>query len=620
MYIPYNSRKDYHKSKFGAVEEGTPVVFRIVMPRNFSVSAVCFVIREEFSREKQQLSMQWDCMQGDSEEWWRIEFTPKRAGLYFYHFEYDTPFGRSVILLEKNGCATLNSVGRDWQMTVYEKGFTVPDKFKGGIIYQIFPDRFAFSEKAKKNVPSNRVLRSDRDNEPYWKPNKQGITLNNDFFGGDLEGIRQKLLYLKSLNVTCIYLNPIFKANSNHRYDTGDYLSVDPLLGDEKDFENLCRDAKKEGISIILDGVFSHTGDDSVYFNKYSNYSSLGAYQSKNSPYYNWYKFRSFPDDYECWWGIKILPEVTEENEDFLSFITGENGVLRKWMRLGADGWRLDVADELPDVFLDRLRSAVKAEKEDALILGEVWEDASNKVSYSVRRRYLLGKQLDSVMNYPFAEAIIRFVRTGDTSAFSESIMTVLENYPKTVVDALMNHIGSHDTMRVINALVGESLANKSRDWQSGRKLSSEDYAKGIRLVKLASVIQFTLPGIPSVYYGDEIGMQGYADPFNRSCFIEENAEKGLLEHYRQLGKIRRENTCFKEGEFEILSCERACIAYVRQDESCAVLVIANRNETEIDYYLNEQWHFGEVIFGVEECSRFVKIPALSAVMIKIRK
>ncbi len=620
MYIPYNSRKDYHKSKFGAVEEGTPVVFRIVMPRNFSVSAAYLVIREEFSREKQQLSMQWDCMQGDSEEWWKIEFTPESEGLYFYHFEYDTPFGRSVILLEKNGFGTLNSSGKDWQMTVYEKGFTAPDKFKGGIIYQIFPDRFAFSGKVKKNVPSNRVLRCDRENEPYWKPNEKGITLNNDFFGGDLEGIRKKLPYLKSLNVTCIYLNPIFRANSNHRYDTGDYLSVDPLLGDEKDFKNLCRDAKKEGISIILDGVFSHTGDDSVYFNKYSNYSSLGAYQSKNSPYYNWYKFRSFPDDYECWWGIKILPEVTEENEDFLRFITGENGVLRKWMRLGADGWRLDVADELPDVFLDRLRCAVKEEKEDALILGEVWEDASNKVSYSVRRRYLLGKQLDSVMNYPFAEAIIRFVRTGDTSSFGESIMTVLENYPKTVVDVLMNHIGSHDTMRIINALAGESLANKSRDWQSGRKLSKEDYAKGIRLVKLASVIQFTLPGIPSIYYGDEIGMQGYADPFNRACFIEENAEESLLEHYRKLGKIRTENSCFKEGSFKILSCERACIAYVRQDESSAVLVIVNRNETEIDYYLNEEWHFGEVIFGAEECSRFVKIPALSSVMIKIRK
>lgn len=617
MYIPYNSRKDYHKSIFGAVEENTPVVFRIVMPRNFSVSAAYLSVKEEFSHEKKLISMEWECMQGENEEWWRVEFTPDKAGLYFYHFEYDTPFGRSVILLNKEGYGILNTPGRDWQLTVYEKGFTAPDKFKGGIIYQIFPDRFAFSGKEKKDIPSYRILRNDRENEPYWKPDEKGITLNNDFFGGDLEGIRKKLDYLQSLGVSCIYLNPIFKAHSNHRYDTGDYLIIDPLLGDEKDFQKLCRDAKKKGISIILDGVFSHTGDDSVYFNKYSNYPSVGAYQSQNSPYYNWYKFRNFPDDYECWWGIKILPEVTEENEDFLDFIAGEKGVLRKWMKLGADGWRLDVADELPDVFLDRLRKAVKAEKEDALVLGEVWEDASNKVSYSVRRRYLLGKQLDSVMNYPFADAIIHFVRTGDTSSFSETVLTVLENYPKTVVDVLMNHIGSHDTMRIINALAGESLANKPRSWQSGKKLSDYDYERGIKLVKLASSVQFTLPGIPSVYYGDEIGMQGYADPFNRGCFIEENAEKSLLEHYRKLGNIRRSNSCFKEGSFRFISCERACIAFVREDENQSILVIANRNETDIEYYLHDEWHSAEVIYGEGECSYFVKVPQMSAVILR---
>lgn len=617
MYIPYNSRKEYHKNKFGAVQEGTPIVFRIVMPRSFSVSYAFLAVKEEFTQERQLISMEWECMQGDSEEWWRVEFTPSKAGLYFYHFEYDTPFGRSVILLNKEGYGILNASGSDWQLTVYEKGFSSPDKFKGGIIYQIFPDRFAFSGKDKKDIPSYRILRSDRENEPYWKPDEKGITLNNDFFGGDLEGIRQKLDYLESLGVTCIYLNPIFKAHSNHRYDTGDYLSIDPLLGDEKDFSKLCSDAKKKGISVILDGVFSHTGDDSVYFNKYSSYPSVGAYQSKESPYYNWYKFRSFPDDYECWWGIKILPEVTEENEDFLGFIAGENGVLRKWMKLGADGWRLDVADELPDVFLDRLREAVKAEKSDALVLGEVWEDASNKVSYSVRRRYLLGRQLDSVMNYPFAEAIIRFARTCDTSSFSETVMTVLENYPKTVVDVLMNHIGSHDTVRIINALAGESLMNKSRSWQSGKRLSPESYEKGIKLVKLSSVIQFTLPGIPSIYYGDEIGMQGYADPFNRGCFVEENAEKSLLEHYRKIGEIRRKHTCFKEGDFRFVSCERACIAYIREDENDSLLIIANRNETDIEYYLHEEWHSSELIFGEGKSSYFVKVPAMSAVILK---
>ncbi len=617
MYIPYNSRKDYHKSHFGAVEAGTEVVFRIVMPRNFSVSAAYLALTEEFSRSKQLLSMQWERMEGDNEEWWRVSFNPPKEGLYFYHFEYDTPFGRSMIFRHEGGCGRFASQGTSWQMTVYEKDFSVPEKFCGGIIYQIFPDRFAFSGKEKKNIPEYRILRNDYQNEPVWQPDEKGITQNCDFFCGDLEGICEKLDYISSLGVTCIYLNPIFKAHSNHRYDTGDYLSIDPLLGDEQDFVRLCNQAHKRGMSVILDGVFSHTGDDSVYFNKYSNYPDLGAYQSENSPYYNWYKFKSFPDDYECWWGIKILPEIMEENEDFLEFITGENGVLRKWMRLGADGWRLDVADELPDVFLDRVRSAVKAENKEAFVLGEVWEDASNKVSYSVRRRYLLGKQLDSVMNYPFADAIIRFARTGETAHFKEAVMSVLENYPKCVVDVLMNHIGTHDTMRIINALAGESLVNKSRSWQSGRHLSDEDYKKGVSLVKLAATVQYTLPGIPSLYYGDEIGMQGYADPFNRGFFLPENAEKTLLEYYKKLGKIRREFSCFEKGDFSFVSCERACIAFIRRDKNSEVLVIANRNETEIEYYLHEEWQNSKLLLGGGECTHFVKVPAMSAVILK---
>ncbi len=596
---------------------GEEVVFRVVMPRSFSVSCVYLAVSEEFSHSRQLIPMQWERMEGESEEWWRVSFTPETEGLYFYHFEYDTPFGRSNIYKVKNGCGALNSSGPAWQMTVYSADFNITKKFEGGVIYQIFPDRFNFSGKEKKNVPSYRILRTDTENEPYWKPDEKGITLNNDFFCGDLEGITEKLDYLKSLGVTCIYLNPIFKAHSNHRYDTGDYMSIDPLLGDEKDFKTLCDKAHERNISVILDGVFSHTGDDSVYFNRYSNYNSLGAYQSTESPYYNWYKFKKFPDDYECWWGIKILPEVMEENEDFLNFISGENGVLRHWMRLGADGWRLDVADELPDVFLDRLRKAVKAENENSLIIGEVWEDASNKVSYSDRRRYLLGKQLDSVMNYPFADALIRFARTGETEHFEEAVMTVLENYPKCVVDNLMNHIGTHDTMRVINALVGESLTNRSRSWQAGRKLKQEAYEKGIKLVRLAAAVQFALPGIPSIYYGDEIGMQGYRDPFNRGYFREEEAEKSLLEYYKKLGKIRQENSCFKEGDFRFVSCERACVAFVRCDENSQVLVIANRNETDIEYYLHEEWQSKEIILGEGECKHFVKVPAMSTIILR---
>ena len=459
MYIPYNSRLEYHKSIFGAVKTDQTVTFRIILPRDFCCHAAKLVIKKAEDEQYSCIDMQWDCMEGFGEEWWKIDFTAEEAAIYKYHFEYDTSWGTSRIYTVGNGIAAIQSEGDDWQLTVYDKKFRTPDRFKGGVIYQIFPDRFAFSGTKKKNVPTDRVLRTDRDGDPYWMPTSDGKVLNNDYFGGDLKGIEKKLGYLKDLGVTCIYLNPIFEAQSNHRYDTADYENIDSLLGTEKDFSSLCKEADKLGIKIILDGVFNHTGDDSKYFNRYGRYPDLGAYQSPDSPYYNWYKFNNWPDDYESWWGIKILPEVNEDNPDFIEYITGKNGIARKWLRLGASGWRLDVADELPDEFLDKFRKAVKEEKNDALVLGEVWEDASNKSSYGKLRRYLLGEQLDSVMNYPFANAVIDFIRNASAELFASRVMNITENYPKEVLDVLMNHLSTHDTMRAITALAGESCS-----------------------------------------------------------------------------------------------------------------------------------------------------------------
>ncbi|MCQ2484961.1 MAG: glycoside hydrolase family 13 protein [Clostridia bacterium] len=598
MYIPYNSRYEYHKSIFGAVEEGQSLVFRIILPRDFCCTAARLVIKEESWEEPWQIDMLWDCMQGDGEEWWRIDFLPKFSGLYEYHFEYDTPWGTSRIFHAGDGAGAISDSGDEWQMTVYDEAFETPQWLKGGIIYQIFPDRFNSSGEEKQNVPADRVMRTDRDGDPYWKPDKNGRVWNNDYFGGDLKGIEQKLPYLKSLGVTCIYLNPIFEAQSNHRYDTADYTKIDSLLGTEEDFRRLCAEAGKQGIKIILDGVFSHTGNDSKYFNQYGRYDTVGAYQSKNSKYFNWYKFNEWPDDYTSWWGIKILPEVIEENPDFVEYITGKNGVARKWLRAGASGWRLDVADELPDEFLDAFRCAVKAEKKDSVVLGEVWEDASNKASYGSRRRYLQGRQLDSVMNYPFADAIIDFVRSSGAELFSSRIMTIVENYPKKVLDVLMNHIATHDTMRAITALAGESCAYRDRYWQSEHSLSDEEYQNGIRLLKMASAIQFTLPGVPSIYYGDEAGMQGYKDPFNRRCFPWGNENKELTEWYRKLGKVRTQNNVFVDGKIDILSAAAGCVAYSRKTEQNAILIIANSNAHPITYYVSDEWNNAEDLLG----------------------
>ena len=615
-HIPYNSRNTLHKSPFGAVREGSNIVFKVVLPRNLQVSHVDLVIKSD-TGDYEYHSMNWLSMQGEGEEWWALGFDAGKADIYFYHFEYDTPWGRSVIRHNGDCLGTLSMGKNDWQLSGYAKDFSTPDWLKGGVFYQIFPDRFYNSGQKKKNIPEGRKLRDDIFSEPEWKPTKDGKVLNNDYFCGDLKGIEQKLDYIESLGVTCIYLNPIFEAQSNHRYDTADYSKIDPLLGTEKDLKSLCEKAKSKGISIILDGVFSHTGDDSIYFNKYGRYDTVGAFQSKASPYYSWYKFIDYPNDYHSWWGISILPEVKEESPEFIEFIAGEKGIARKWLKCGVRGWRLDVADELPDEFLDAFRSAVKAENPEALVLGEVWEDASNKFSYGQRRRYFGGKQLDSVMNYPFAEAIISFIRTGEVEGFSEKIITILENYPKCAVDVLMNHIGTHDTMRAITQLVGESCEYRDRNWQSGRVLSEEKYGLGIKLMKLAAVIQFTLPGVPCIYYADEAGMQGYKDPFNRYCYPWGKENKDLLCFYQDLGKMRKDCECLKDGEFSTVSEMLGCLAFTRKSGNSEILVIVNRNEHEIDYYLPEYWHNARAVFGESMMGNKAKLKALGYIILK---
>ena len=587
-FLPYNSRDKFFKDKFGSVVTNEEIHFRICMPRSFCCQSAFLMIKRDDGDFVEQ-KMYWAGMCGDDAEMWDIYTHIEKEGLYWYHFDYVSSYGRGSILESHDGLGIFSGgfgTKKDWQLTVSKANVKTPDWIKGGIIYQIFPDRFYNSKKPKKNVPTDRILRDDWGNCPIWEPNFDGKVLNNDFFGGDLEGIRMKLPYLKSLGVTCIYLNPIFESHSNHRYDTADYSKIDPLLGDEEDFKNLCSTAKDMGIHIILDGVFSHTGDDSVYFNRKNRYKTLGAYNSKESPYYKWYKFVHYPDEYQSWWGFKTLPEVIEEGEEYRQFINGKGGIIEKWLTLGADGFRLDVADELPDIFIDELHDRLKSTKPYALLMGEVWEDATTKHSYGYRRRYLLGDQFDSVMNYPFANAILEFCRMGNAEKFMASIMKIVENYPKECLNVMMNHIGTHDTERAITKIVGESCEYRDRKWQSQRFLSDASYKKGVKLLKCAAVLQYTLPGVPSVYYGDEAGMQGYKDPFNRGCYPWGNENKELVTFYEFLGKVRLQNKVFKEGDFIPVSSALGCVAYRRFNQFGDIMVIVNRNDHPITYRL----------------------------------
>ena len=339
LFVPFNSRDLRHKSHFGSSAAGESLWLSVCMPRDMKCSGVYLVCGRD-GCEKDYIKLDWKSTDGLT-EWWSTEYAFPEPGLYFYHFEYDTSWGRGRIFLHSAGKGYFSETGREWQQTVYDENFETPLWFQGGVMYQIFPDRFYFSGEKKKNVPSDRVMHKSFDEVPEWHENKELHRWNADFFGGDLKGIQMKLPYLKDLGVTCIYLNPIFESNSNHRYNTGDYEKIDPLLGDEKDFKNLCSEAEKEGIRIILDGVFSHTGEKlyfsgldhlGIYFNKYNRYDSVGAYNSQSSPYYGWYNFRNWNEDYDSWWGVKSLPETNEENESFSEFITGEKGVIEKWM------------------------------------------------------------------------------------------------------------------------------------------------------------------------------------------------------------------------------------------------------------------------------------------------
>ncbi|MCI8497133.1 MAG: glycoside hydrolase family 13 protein, partial [Clostridiales bacterium] len=413
------------------------------------------------------------------------------------------------------------------------------------------------------------------------------------------------------------YLNPIFESHSNHRYDTADYSRIDPLLGNEEDLKRLCSRAKEYGIRILLDGVFSHTGSDSVYFNREGRYPAPGAYQSQQSPYFSWYQFQHWPERYSSWWGFETLPEVHETSPAFLDYLLGKDGIVRKWLRCGVSGWRLDVADELPDQFLEALRRCVKEESADHLILGEVWEDASNKESYGHRRAFLLGSQLDSVMNYPFRAAVLDFLRGGTAQAFLEAVLTVVENYPPQVLPLLMNHIGTHDTERALTMLGGEPLNGRDREWQAHRTLSGQERERGLALLRLAALLQYTLPGVPCVYYGDEAGMEGYRDPFNRGCYLWGQEDSSLVEWYRVLGCVRRCQAVLKNGAFLPVEGHDGTLCFARQDENGVLLTAVNRTDSPSVLNLPEQYR--QLTFLAGEASLeggALTLPPLSGVIL----
>ncbi len=566
MNLYHDSRDIRYRSPLGAVETNTHITIKI----RVQASCVSSVMLRLWINETERFLD----MRSEGGDIYSVGFdAPESPMLLWYGFKVEADGETAFYSTAPDG---LGGVGQkvdkilsSYQITVYEHGFKTPDWFKNSIMYQIFPDRFfGVQSGAPVKKREEYVIHGDWydplafDDHPY----EYGPACN-DFYGGNLAGITAKLPYLHDLGISVIYLNPIFDAYSNHKYDTADYMRIDPMFGDEKDFSTLCAEAEKLGIKIILDGVFSHTGSDSVYFNKYGKYGEhSGAYRDPHSRYRSWYNLHG-DGGYDSWWGCSNLPNVNEMNDGYLDFILrGENSVVKKWLRLGASGWRLDVADELPDEFIEILRREVKSVKPDAVIIGEVWEDASNKIAYGKQRKYFFGKELDGVMNYVLKDSFIGFLlKSFDAETLDRRVMSLVENYPAEALYSLMNIVGTHDTKR-IKTVLGEFSGdeNMNRDEKAAARLSAPQETLAIKRVKLISFMQMTFFGVPCVYYGDEIGMQGLSDPHNRMPYTWRVVDPDLREHYRSLAKLRNASPALRTGGFKTLCSSGDVFVYER--------------------------------------------------------
>lgn len=610
----FNSLLAEHKTPFGAVAAGEEMTLRFTLPQGDPRTPSLLLYR---AGQPQPLLHTPLCRQGDA---FTLRYTPQEPGLYYYGFRLSDG---TLLHRAPDGSADYGE-GQLWQLTVYDKAYDIPQKFAGQVMYQIFPDRYYNSGREKTGVPADRRMHRDWQEEPQSVPDADGVFRCNDYFGGDLAGITEKLPELAALGVGVLYLNPIFEAHSNHRYNTADYLRIDPLLGTEQDFITLCQRAHEHGIKIILDGVFNHTGSDSLYFNKEGRYGPGGAYRDPHSPYRSWYCWKDAAANmYESWWGFTTLPKLNSRDESWREFLCGENGIVRHWLRLGADGWRLDVVDEYPDELVRMIRQAARAEKPDALIIGEVWEDASCKEAYGEHRQYLMGHELDSVMNYPLRDAILAYLNGGTAEHFAETMETLRENYPRDVFYNLMNIIGTHDTARALTVLgVMSEDWKKSRDERAHYELPPDRLETAKRRLRLAAVIQFTMPGSPTIYYGDEAGRQGFEDPFNRRTYPWGAEDREILAFYRRLCEVRADSETLRRGELRFDTGENdALLRYERTLGRSRIIILVNRSRQEVRTGVNALYALDLLTqreFDCEDSSGIeITVPAETAYLLR---
>jgi glycosidase len=620
--LQHDSRDDLYRAPVGAVTAGTPVHVRLrAAAGDLSGAELRLVDRLSGASWAQPMEMvARDPDGGDAgyDYWQTVVETGPQPGIIDYSIVAQDGAASRVLSDDRAGDGGSGIIGRSgdiadpWQITAYDPDFETPAWAPGSVVYQVFPDRCANADQS--NDPSPDASPGPSGADAYRHGQVHGVSIinkswdelpeahcrdyrpepcdeeayNRDFFGGDLAGVTAALDGLADLGVTVIYLNPIFAAPSNHRYDTSDYFYVDPDLGTADDYATLLAEARARGIRVVLDGVFNHVSADSPWFDRFGNYATVGACESADSEFRDWFTFRppgpgqpeacapsvAGGDDtyYASWWNFDSIPELNEIPAVLEEF-TGEDGVVETWIERGTAGWRLDVADSMSHPFQAAIRDAAKGADPEAIVIAEQWHDSTP---------WLLGDQADSTMNYRFRRAVIALVNgaTADPdgslealtpNGFANAMLAVREDYPPPAYQALMNLVDSHDTARILWTLT----PGPDND---AAKTEPTALAEGKTSQRLVAAIQLTFPGMASIYYGDEVGLTGFDDPDDRRPYPWGAEDLELRDWYRTLARLRASHEAVREGDLEFLWADDATrtLAYLRRSPSAAAVVALN--------------------------------------------
>lgn len=645
--LRHDSRDLLYRTPGGAVPAGTPVIVRFrtfhgdvsgVKLRVYDLDAGGQSLRT-MTRAASDVSCYEAALASETCDFWATTLPNAAPNNLWYRFivtdgsDTDYYADNTPALDGGVGSATDDPVDNSYALMVHEASFTAPSWAKSAVIYQIFPDRFRDGRK-DNNPKTNDVRYDDPVIKLPWGTLPEGYCRNytdgnvhcpwrfdttppdyspttesprgRDYMGGDLKGVDQQLDYLDALGVTAIYFNPIFDAGSNHSYDTQDYTKIDPYFGTQKDWNTLVKHADQRGIRIILDGVFNHMSSDSAFFDRYHHYATVGACESPASAYRSWFTFRDVAPGtgtcvsstgvansatYDGWFGFDSIPVLDKSNAQVQAyFLTNPDSIAARWLAAGAGGWRMDVSGDasFPAAYWTTFRTTVKLIDPDTLTISETWQKDSTLL------RMLRGDRLDTTMNYRLRDAVIGllapnsfdskgFPDSGDglnPSEFAARLASVREDYPDAAYYALMNLLDSHDTERLLWTLTPgtETTADK--------ELNAGNLAEGKRRAQLASLIQYGVPGAPTVYYGDEVGVTGDDDPDDRRTYpwadLGGSPDTALLAHYQALADVRASNAALTDGDFRILFADDASgtVGFGRKTASQAAIVVVNNSDS----------------------------------------